>query len=63
MHTIAPNEKEWISVLTIINANVESILNYYSFKGVRSTRDCLALCKHRATFGINDGLFAQGHGG
>ena len=50
MHTITLNEIEWITVLTIINANDENISNYYIFKRIRSIKNYLALCEHKATF-------------
>ena len=52
VHTITSNEREWISVLTSINANGETIPNYYIFKGMRSARDYLALCENGAIFGM-----------
>ena len=52
VHTITPNEREWISVLTSINVNGETIPNYYIFKGMRSARDHVALCENGATFGM-----------
>ena len=52
VHTITLNEREWINVLTSINANSNIIPNYYIFKGVRSTRDYLAFCEHGSIFDI-----------
>ena len=44
VHTIIPNERKWILVLTCINANRDIIPNYYIFKGVRKRKDYLDLC-------------------
>ena len=52
VHTITLNEREWISVVTIINTNANFISNYYIFKGVRFTRDYLTLYEDGATFGM-----------
>ena len=52
VHTIIPNEREWISVLTCINAFGDTIPHYYIFKGVRARRDYLALCESGSTFGM-----------
>ena len=50
IYSITPNKSEWISVLTSINANGETIIFYYIFKEVKSTRNYLAFCEHGATF-------------
>ena len=47
VHSIIPNEREWIFVLTCINAKRDSISKYYIF---RARRDYLALCETRSTF-------------
>ena len=52
VHTLIPNEREWISVLTAINAQGESISNFYIFKGIRPRRNYLALCEDGASFGM-----------
>ena len=52
VHTITPNEREWISVLTSIKVSRDLIPNYYIFKGVRARRDYLAFCEYGATFGM-----------
>ena len=43
VHLLTPNEREWISVLTCINASGETIPNYYIFKGLRIRRDYIAM--------------------
>ena len=51
VHLFTPNDqREWISVLTCINASGEIIPNYYIFKGLRIRRDYIALCEDGATF-------------
>ena len=50
MDSMIPNEKEWLSVLTTINANGETIPNYYIFKGMRPRRNYLALYENGATY-------------
>ena len=52
MHSMISNEREWLSVLTTINANGKTIPNYYIFKGMRPRGDYLALCQNGATFGM-----------
>jgi len=41
IHMIVPNQREWLSVLSCINAKGESLPNFYIFKGIRKTRDFL----------------------
>ena len=50
VHTTIPNEKGWISILTCINTNRDSISNYFIFKGIMARSDYLALCRTRSTF-------------
>ena len=52
VHLLTPNEREWISVLTYINASGETIPYYYIFKGLRIRRDYIALCDDGTTFGM-----------
>ena len=49
---MVPNESEWLSVLITINANGDTIPNYYIFKGIRSRRNYLALRESSATYGM-----------
>jgi hypothetical protein len=43
VHSIIPNEREWLSVLCCINAEGEAIPNFYIFKGKRMRRNFLEL--------------------
>ena len=52
VHTLIPNEREWISVLTAINVEVETMSNFYIFKGIRPRRNYLVLCEDGASFGM-----------
>ena len=52
VQSMIPNDREWLSVLTTINANGDTIPNYYVFNGVRARKDYLALCEIRATYGM-----------
>ena len=37
VQSIAPNSREWIIVLSCVNATRQCLLNFYIFKGVRNT--------------------------
>ena len=52
VHSMIPNEREWLSVLTTINANGDTIPNFYIFKGIRPKSSYLALCESGATYGM-----------
>ena len=52
VHTLIPNEREWILVLTAINAHGETMPHYYIFKGIRPRRNYQALCEDGTSFGI-----------
>ena len=52
VHSMIPNEREWLSVLTTINANGDTISNFYIFKGIRPRGNYLALCESGATYGM-----------
>jgi hypothetical protein len=43
VHSIIPNEREWLSVLCCINVEEEAIPNFYIFKGKRMRRNILEL--------------------
>ena len=55
VHSMILNEKEWLSVLTTINANGDTISNFYIFKGIRLRSNYQALCESGATYGIQKG--------
>ena len=49
---IVPEEREWMSVLSTINASGQTIPNYYIFKGIRKLRDYIIFCEERAMLGM-----------
>ena len=49
---MTPNETEWLSVLTTINANGDTIPNYNICKGNRPKKNYLALCESGAIYGM-----------
>ena len=51
IHHIIPSEREWLSVLSAVNANGEFIPNYYIFKGIRKIKNYVALCEEGAMMG------------
>ena len=51
VHKVIPAEREWLSVLSAINAQGEFIPNYYIFKGVRKLNNYVALCEEGAMMG------------
>ena len=52
VHQVIPSEREWLSILSAINASGGTIPNYYIFKGVRKFRDYTALCEEGAPLGM-----------
>ena len=52
VHKIVPEEREWLSVLSAINASGQTIPNYYIFKGIRKLRDYTMLCEERTLLGM-----------
>ena len=52
VHKVIPTEKEWLSVLSAINANRYHIPNNYIFKGVRRLRDYTIFCEMGAMLGM-----------
>ena len=49
---IVPGEREWLSVLSAINASGQTIPNYYIFKGIRKLRDYTMFCEEEALLGM-----------
>jgi hypothetical protein len=43
VHSVIPNEREWLSVLSCINAAGEKVPNFYIFKGMRMRRNFIEL--------------------
>lgn len=57
VHTITPYEKEWLFVLSCINASSSSIPNFYIFKGMSFRHNFIIKCKERACMAMqNNGL-------
>ena len=52
IHKVMLAEKEWLSVLTPINASGETIPNYYIFNGIKKLRNYIIICEERALQGI-----------
>jgi hypothetical protein len=52
VHSIIPDSKEWITVLSSINAVGETISNFYIFMGMRRKRDYIAKCEANATMAM-----------
>jgi hypothetical protein len=45
MHSITPNEKEWLYVLFYINATKKCLLIFYIFKGKQLTQNIISICE------------------
>ena len=53
VQTIALASREWITVLSCVNAAGQSLPNFYIFKGVRNTKkNHTIFCEERATQGL-----------
>ena len=52
VHKTMPSEREWLSILTAINASGETIPHYYIFKGVRQLRNYVIRCEEGASQGM-----------
>ena len=52
VHKIIPIERKWLNVLSAINANGETILNYYIFKGVCKLREYTMFCEVGVILGM-----------
>jgi hypothetical protein len=56
VHSIIPNEREWLSVLSCINAAGEKVPNFYIFKGMRMRRNFLELVDDGDTMAMQPGM-------
>ena len=54
MHAQIPNEREWLSVLTFINAASASIPHFFIFKGKRRLQDYIQLCGAGTTMAMQE---------
>ena len=48
VHTIVPNERQWISVLVSINSIGHTMPSYYVFKGKRQRQEFISSCENGA---------------
>jgi hypothetical protein len=53
VHQVIPDEREWLTVLTCINAAGESIPNFYIFCGKRFRRNYIHMCEQEATMAMS----------
>ena len=63
VHTITPDEREWLFVWSCINASGSSILNFYIFKGRSSRQNFIIKCEEGACMAmqknVDDGNIVQ----
>jgi hypothetical protein len=52
VHTIVPNQREWLSVLVYINAVGSAIPSFYVFKGKRFRQNYIERCEPGATMSM-----------
>ena len=52
VHSIEPNQREHLSVLSCINADCGSIPNFYILKGTYFLEDYIARCEDSAVMGM-----------
>ena len=52
VHSLMPNEREWITVLSCINAGGESIPSFYIFEGKRRRENYIANCEAGASMAM-----------
>ena len=52
VHSIGPNQREHLSILSYINANGGSIPNFYILKGTYFLEDYIAHCEDGVVMGI-----------
>jgi hypothetical protein len=53
VHQVIPDEREWLTVLTCINAAGESIPNFYIFRGKRFRRNYIQFCEQGSTMAMS----------
>jgi len=49
VHMVTPDQREWLTVLSCINAKGESIPNFYIFKGKKKTRNFIKQTGEKGT--------------
>ena len=52
VHSLMPNEREWLTVLSCVNASGESIPAFYIFKGKRMRENYIAKCEDGASMAM-----------
>jgi hypothetical protein len=52
VHTVIPNEREWLTILSCVNANGEAVPNFYVFKGKWMRRNFLELANDGDTMAM-----------
>jgi hypothetical protein len=52
VHSLIPNEREWVTVLSCINASGQSIPRSYIFRGKRVMHNYIELCEDGATMAM-----------
>jgi hypothetical protein len=52
VHSIVPNQREWLSVLVCINAAGSSIPSFYIFRGKRFRQNCIEKCEAGTTMAM-----------
>jgi hypothetical protein len=53
VNQVVPDEREWLTVLTCVNAAGESIPNFYIFRGKRFRRNYIEFCEEGATMAMS----------
>jgi hypothetical protein len=53
VHQVIPDEREWLTILTCINAADESIPNFYIFRGKRFRRNYIHMYEQGATMAMS----------
>jgi hypothetical protein len=52
VHSIVPNQREWLSVLVAVNATEQAIPAFYIFRGKRCSQNYIEHCEPRATMAM-----------
>jgi hypothetical protein len=60
VHSIIPDEREWLSVLTCVNAAGEYIPHFFIFKGKRMRRNYIERCETNSTMAMQEKAWMTG---
>ena len=60
VHTLVPNERQWLSILVAINSARTTMPNYYVFKGKRPNPDFISKCENGACMSMQDNGYMDG---